>query len=40
MPGSETTPGRPSACDDALEHVAFRLLDSVGTRDQNSIVAE
>ena len=33
MPGSSTTPGPPSACDGALGQVAFRLLDSVGTRD-------
>jgi len=32
MPGSSTTPGHPSACDDALGHVAFRYKDSVGTR--------
>ena len=40
MPGSATTPGYPSACDDALEYVAFRYLNSVGTRDINSIVAQ
>jgi hypothetical protein len=39
MPGSTTTPGHPSACDDALGHVAFRFLNSVGTRDINSVVA-
>jgi hypothetical protein len=37
MPGSSTTPGYPSACDDALGHVAFRYTDSVGTRTQFSI---
>src|SRR5215831_12183989 len=40
MPSSSTTPGYPSACDDALEHVAFRYTDSVGTRDQFSIAAQ
>jgi hypothetical protein len=40
MPGSTTTPGHPSACDDALGHEAFRYLNSVGTRDINSIVAQ
>lgn len=40
MPGSSTTPGHPSACGGALECVAFRNLNSVGTRDINSIVAQ
>ncbi len=40
MPGSSTTPGHPSACDDALGHVAFRYTDSVGTRNQFSIAAQ
>jgi hypothetical protein len=40
MPGSSTTPGRPSACDVALEHVAFRYTDSVSTRNQFSIAAQ
>jgi hypothetical protein len=40
MPGSSTTPGCPSACDDALGHVAFRYTDSVGTRNQFSIAAQ
>jgi hypothetical protein len=40
MPGSATTPGRPSACVDALGHVAFRYTDSVGTREQFSIAAQ
>jgi len=40
MPGSATTPGHPGACDGALRHVAFRFLNSVGTRDINSIVAQ
>jgi hypothetical protein len=40
MPGSATTPGHPSACDDAHGYVAFRALNSVGTRDVNSFVAQ
>jgi hypothetical protein len=40
VPGSSTTPGRPSACEDALGHVAFRYTDSVGTRNQFSIAAQ
>ena len=40
MPGSSTTPGRPSACVGALGHVAFRYTDSVGTRDTFSIAAQ
>ena len=40
MPGSATTPGYPSACDGAPGYVAFRYLNSVGTRDINSIVAQ
>ena len=40
MPGSSTTPGCPSACDDALGHIAFRYTDSVGTRNQFSIAAQ
>ena len=40
MPGSPTTPGRPSACVDALGHVAFRYTDSVGTRIPFSIAAQ
>src|SRR5215475_2857118 len=40
MPGSSTTPGHPSACDDALGHVAFRYTDSVGTRNQCTIAAQ
>jgi hypothetical protein len=39
MPGSKTTPGHSCACDDALEHVAFRLWNGVGTQDKRSIVA-
>jgi hypothetical protein len=34
MPGSATTPDRPNACDDALEHIAFRLPNGVGARDE------
>ncbi len=40
MPGSPTTPSRPSACVDALGYVAFRYTDSVGTRGEFSIVAQ
>ena len=32
MPGSMTTPGCPSARVNALEHVAFHLVDGVGAR--------
>ena len=40
MPGSTTTPGRPSACDCALKRIAFRYTDSVSTRKQFSIAAQ
>jgi hypothetical protein len=40
MPGSPTTPGRPSACVGALSRLAFRYTDSVGTREQFSIAAQ
>jgi hypothetical protein len=40
MPGSPTTPGRAGACDGAPERVAFRLLDSVGTRNYPSFAAQ
>src|SRR2546422_1067899 len=40
MPGSATTPGRPSACDCALRRVAFRYTDSVSTQKQFSIAAQ
>jgi hypothetical protein len=40
MPGSTTTPGRPSTCDSALERLAFRYTDSVGTQDQFSFAAQ
>ena len=40
MPGSPTTPSRPSACVGALSHVAFRYTDSVGTQNQFSIAAQ
>ena len=39
VPGSSTTPGRPSARVGALGRIAFRYTDSVGTRDQFSIAA-
>src|SRR5215472_11403008 len=40
MPGSPTTPGRPSARVGALGHVAFHYTDSVSTRNQFSIAAQ
>ena len=40
MPGSSTTPGRPSACGGALVRIAFHYTDSVGTRKQFSIAAQ
>src|SRR4029077_4652219 len=40
MPGSSTTPGRPSACVGALGHIAFHYTDSVGTPNQFSIAAQ
>jgi hypothetical protein len=40
MPGSTTTPSRPSACAAALRRIAFRYTDSVGTRTQFSIAAQ
>ena len=40
MPGSATPPGRLDPRDNASIRVAFRLLDSVGTRDSNSVVAQ
>ena len=40
MPGSPTTPGRPSACAGALRRLAFRYTDSVGTQNQFSIAAQ
>ena len=33
MPGSPTTPGRPSTRVGVLDHIAFRYLYSVGTQD-------
>ena len=40
VPGSSTTPGRPSASVGALGHIAFRYTDSVGTRNRFSIAAQ
>src|SRR5207245_10599075 len=40
MPGSSTTPGRPTACLGALGHIALHDTDSVGTRNQFSIAAQ
>jgi len=40
MPGSSTTPGRQGARAHAPLRIAFRHLNSVGTRDSNSIAAQ
>ena len=40
MPGSSTTPGRPSACAGAHGHIAFHYTDGVGTWNQFSIAAQ
>ena len=40
MPGSPTTPGRPSARASALRRLAFRYTDSVGTQERFSIAAQ
>lgn len=40
MPGSQTTPGRQDARAYAPLRIAFRYLNSVGTQDSNSIVAQ
>ena len=40
MPGSQTSPGRPNACDDASARIAFRPTDSVGTRIQVYFAAQ
>lgn len=40
MPGSVTTPGRAGARVSAPDHVAFRRLNSVGTRDKVSFAAQ
>jgi len=34
MPGSRTTPGSPSACDNAPVGFAFRVHDHVGAQDE------
>jgi hypothetical protein len=34
MPGSLTTPGRPGACADAPEWVAFHHMHGVGTQNR------
>ena len=39
MPGSATTPDPRSPCGDGLWDVAFHVLERVGTRDKNPIVA-
>ena len=40
MPGSMTTPGCQSTCDSALCHIAFRLVNGVGTQDKRTIAAQ
>jgi hypothetical protein len=40
MPGSLTTPGRPSARVGALVRVAFRSVNGVGTQDCNSLAVQ
>jgi hypothetical protein len=40
MPGSLTTPGRPSTRDHVLGRIAFRLSDSVGTRGKTCYAAQ
>ena len=40
MPGSQTSPGRSSACDSAPARMAFRPTDSVGTRIQVYFAAQ
>jgi hypothetical protein len=40
MPGSLTAPGRPDTRADAPGHVAFRLANSVGTRNSCTFPAQ
>jgi hypothetical protein len=40
MPGSPTTPGRPSTRASALGHVAFHYANTVGTKNHFSIAAQ
>ena len=40
LPGSMTTPGRSSARDCALAHIAFSHRNDVGAQDEGSIVAQ
>ena len=40
MPGSQTSPCRPNACDGASARFAFRPTDSVGTRIQVYFAAQ
>jgi len=40
MPGSQTPPGRPNACDGASARIALRPTDSVGTRIQVYFAAQ
>lgn len=39
MPGSTTTPRRPSTCDSVLVRIAFRLANNVGTRNHEYFAA-
>ena len=39
MPGSATTPDPRSPCGDGLRDIAFHVLERVGIRDRNPIVA-
>ena len=40
MPGSSTAPGRPDTRADAPGHVAFRIANSVGTRNSCTFTAQ
>jgi hypothetical protein len=40
MPGSSTAPSQRNARSDALRRLAFRYLNSVGTRDEISFAAQ
>ena len=40
MPGSQTTQGRPRACDNARHRVAFRYANSVGTLNNIAFAAQ
>ena len=40
MPGSRTTPGRPTLAFDTFVRVAFRLVNGIGTRNCKTIAAK